>query len=207
MCPPLVALARSLVSAPFASPSKTVVPLRLNLRHLSPSLAGVIFSRQFLGSRFPSSARATLAPQCLAFSPLHPYYLLGREHKRTAMNIMSLCNLAAHATHRVVRGCALHRRCIVRFHSPSRGVATVYLGVGSPHLSYNTSEMFNVLDDVFYLRMLARVTHVPRSERAKVTARSRKIRREKVPCVLQWLIWPFRRSESFAHPLWEGNIL
>jgi len=83
---------------------------------------------------------------------------------------MSLCNLAAHATRRVVRGCALRRRCIVRFHSPSRGVATVYLGVGSPHLSYNTSEMFDVLDDVFYLRELARVTRVPSSKRAKISA-------------------------------------
>lgn len=34
----------------------------------------------------------------LSLFPRHPYYLLGRKHKRTAMNIMSLCNLAVHAT-------------------------------------------------------------------------------------------------------------
>jgi len=80
---------------------------------------------------------------------------------------------------------------VVRFHSPSRGVATVYLGLGSPHLSYNISETFDVLDDVFYLRVLARVTRiVTRSER-EIPAGSREIHRD---CFSYFtMICPFRR--------------
>lgn len=46
-----------------------------------------------------------------------PYYLLGREHERTAMNIMSLCNLAAHATRRAP---TLRARPPLSTHRPPR---------------------------------------------------------------------------------------
>lgn len=110
MCSPFVGLARSLHPPP-PSPPPSLPPLpppcaltSVISRSLSTlSRINVIFSHRLnlvpiKGGDQPRPAAALHR----VFPPLHPYYLLGREHKRTAMNIMSLCNLAAHATRRRV---------------------------------------------------------------------------------------------------------
>lgn len=132
MCPP-----RSFFGFASSSSSLSLSPFYLphlhplNFRHLTSRSPSTIPSRRNIqppprlgshqGRRSPSSFLLPFSlPRCcalyLVFPPLHPYYLLGREHKRTAMNIMSLYNLAAHATRRVV--------CLTRVHLVTTTTAT-----------------------------------------------------------------------------------
>jgi len=145
MCPPSVGLAHSPALYPPMPPFLALSRLHLNLRHLSCSLPTDCNiqppPRSHQGRRSPS-------PRCalyLVFLPLHPYYLFGRKHKRTAMNIMSLCNLAAHATRRrVVCLTRLHWRCTIRRYSP-RDVVAKYLGPVL-YVCYNATELRDARD-------------------------------------------------------------
>lgn len=148
--------------SPFPHP---FVSRCLNLCHLSFFFylfsTDVIFSHHLGGSHQGWRSPPTVPPPSfpsfppsrvlyVVFPSLHPYYLLGREHKRTVMNIMSLCNLAVHATRRVPHAATPCADVAPTFAITFDVVAT-YLGAGFP---------------VCFAIMFSRCFHEPPSESA-----------------------------------------